>query len=139
MMRLSKGAKETFGWVVVGNERELIIPEAAWIRYGFQAGDEVIFIPGSLTSGGFGLTTNALLESVKFSYSKDKILGWSIFLINRLVYIPESLTLNPGDRLLSVYGSRFALGFIQKGPIFNEATRHPELDDLPSNTPKPSE
>lgn len=102
MMRISKGAKETFGWVVIGNGREIILPDAAWIRYGFQVGDEAIFIPGSQTSGGFGLTTNTLLEGVAYPYSKVKILGWRVFFINRLVYIPESVLLSPGDRLLSV-------------------------------------
>ena len=130
MTRLTKGAKETFGWVVIGKERGVIIPEKAWIRYDFKAGDEAIFIPGSHSSGGFGLTTITLLEGLKYSYSKDKILGWSRFYFNRRVYIPESVAVNPGDRLLTVYGSRFALALIQKGKIFYEATKHSELDEF---------
>ena len=47
MPRLVKGAKWTFGWVVVGPEREIVIPPEAWDEYGFQAGDEAIFTPGS--------------------------------------------------------------------------------------------
>ena len=57
MPRLVKGAKWTFGWVVVGPERKIVIPPEAWDEYGFQVGDEAIFTPGSLKSGGFGVST----------------------------------------------------------------------------------
>jgi hypothetical protein len=33
MPRLIKGAKWTFGWVVVGLKREIVIPLEAWDEY----------------------------------------------------------------------------------------------------------
>ncbi len=47
MTRLVKGAKETFGWVIVGVDRELVIPPKARERYRFYAEEEVVFIAGS--------------------------------------------------------------------------------------------
>jgi hypothetical protein len=33
----------------------------------------------------------------------------------------------PGDRLLTVRGSCYGLGFVAQGSIYDEALRHPEL------------
>ena len=61
MPRLVKGAKWTFGWVVVGPRREIAIPPEAWDEYGFQVGGEAIFCAGSRTSGGFSISTPGLV------------------------------------------------------------------------------
>jgi hypothetical protein len=127
-MRLVKGAKETFGWVVVGTAREVVIPPLAWEPYDFKPGEEVIFIPGSRKSGGFGLTNHQLLAACSFPISENRILGSGRFTSDNRIRIPENIPVVPGDRLLTVFGSRFALGFISQGPIFDEATTHPELD-----------
>jgi hypothetical protein len=127
-MRLVKGAKETFGWVVVGTTQEVVIPPLAWARYGFQPGEEAMFIPGSRKSGGFGLTNHQLLAGCSFPISENRILGSGRFTPDSKIRIPENVPVNPGDRLLTVFGSRFALGFISQGPIFDEASTHPELD-----------
>ncbi|MBN1146014.1 MAG: hypothetical protein JXA78_02065 [Anaerolineales bacterium] len=129
-MRLVKGAKETFGWVIVGEGRELLIPPAAWERYGFQAGDEAIFTPGSRKSGGFGLTNRRLLERSALPLGESRSLGYGRFDADRQVRLPQSIPIDPGDRLLTVFGSGYALGFISRGPIFEEACRHPELDEF---------
>jgi hypothetical protein len=132
MMRLVKGAKETFGWVIVGADREVVIPQKAWERYGFLVEEEAIFVPGSRKSGGFGLTTRKLLVGSTLPMREDRIWGYGRFTGNHEVRIPEELPVHPGDRLLTVFGSRFALGFISRGPIFEEAIKHPEiLDTLP--------
>jgi hypothetical protein len=57
MPRLVKGAKWTYGWVVVGPAGEMTIPPEAWREFGFQAGDEAVFLPGSRRSGGFSIST----------------------------------------------------------------------------------
>jgi hypothetical protein len=41
--------------------------------------------------------------------------------------LPE-VGVKPGDKLLTVRGSRYGLGFIAKGPIYEEALEHPELE-----------
>ena len=64
MPRLVKGGKWTYGWVVIGPEGEITIPPEAWREFGFQAGDEAVFIPGSRRSGGFAISTPELMAVV---------------------------------------------------------------------------
>ena len=128
-MRLVKGAKETFGWVVVGSGRKIVIPPRAWERYQFRAEEEAIFISGSRRSGGFGLTSRDLLSKFTGLFSEERFLGYGWFNANSEVVIPESVPVQPGERLLTVFGSGAALGFVAHGPIIEEAMQHPELDE----------
>ena len=129
MPRLVKGAKWTFGWVVVGPEREVAVPPEAWREYGFRAGDEAIFTAGSSKSGGFGISTPALMAeaSGKTGGVGLRELGRSRFGDGR-VGVPPDAGVEPGDRLLTVRGSRYGLGCVARGPIYEEALRHPELE-----------
>ena len=129
MPRLVKGAKWTFGWVVVGPDRQIAVPPEAWREYGFQAGDEAIFTPGSLKSGGFGISTPALMAeaSGKIGGAGLRELGQSRFGDGRVAAPPE-VDVKPGHRLLTVRGSRYGLGFVARGPIYKEALEHPELE-----------
>jgi hypothetical protein len=129
MPRLVKGGKWTFGWVVVGPQREIVIPLEAWDEYGFQAGDRAIFTPGSRRSGGFGVSTSALMTeaSGKMGGAGLRVLGRSRFGDRQLVVSPE-VDVKPGDKLLAVRGSCYGLGFVARGPIYEEALKHPELE-----------
>ena len=131
MPRLVKGAKWTFGWVVVGPERGIAIPPEAWREYGFRAGDEAIFTPGSGKSGGFGIGTPALMAeaSAKTGGVGLRELGRGRFGEGR-VGVPPQVGVEPGDRLLTVRGSRYGLGFVARGPIYAEALKHPELEEF---------
>jgi hypothetical protein len=40
--------------------------------------------------------------------------------------------IQPGERLLAVRGSNMALGFVQRGPIFEGAQKHPEIETFQS-------
>jgi hypothetical protein len=128
MTRLVKGAKWTFGWVVVDPEREIAIPPEAWDEYDFQAGDVAIFTPGSRTSGGFGISTSTLMTE-----ASGKMRGAGMHELGRgrcgdgWVAVPPDVDVKPGDRLLTVRGSRYGLGFVARGPIYKEALKHPEL------------
>lgn len=128
MPRLVKGAKETFGWVLVSREREIIIPPDAWDRYGFHVGEQAFFLPASQTSGGFGLTNRKLFDSCILSLHPNRILALDVFGENREVYIPEVIAVSSNDMLLTVFGSCYALGFISRGPIFETAKAYPELE-----------
>jgi hypothetical protein len=126
MPQLVKGGKWVFGWVIVGLAGELPIPPEAWDEYRFQVGDEVIFLPGSRRSGGFGLSHPRLmadrpapLEARALARGRIEDRGW--------VVMPAAVGVQPGDRLLAVRGSGRALGFVARGPIYEEALRHPEL------------
>jgi hypothetical protein len=98
------------------------------IRYGFQAGDEAIFAPGSRRSGGFGISTLALMDEVS-----EKLNGGTLRVLARerfehgQVCVPPEVGVRPGDRLLTVLGSCYGLGFVAQGPIYEEALKHSNL------------
>jgi hypothetical protein len=129
MARMVKGAKWTYGWVVVGTDRQVKVPPQAWAEFGFQRGDQAVFLCGSRTSGGFSLSTPRLLE--RFSAPpggvRHRLLDIGRFGDGQ-VSIPRQVGVRPGDRLLTARGSRCGLGFISKGPIYEEALAHPALD-----------
>jgi hypothetical protein len=126
---LVKGAKWTFGWAVVGPGREIIIPPEAWDEYGFQASDEAIFVPGSRKSGGFAISTKKLMSEAKGKMGGAGLhaLGRGRFGDGRAV-VPPEVEAKPGDRLLTVRGSCYGLGFVARGPIYEEALKHPKLE-----------
>ena len=129
MPRLVKGGKWAYGWVVVGPEGEITIPPEAWREFGFQDGDEAIFTPGSRRSGGFAVSTPGLTAEVR-----EKMGGATLRELARgrfgegKVTIPPEAGVQPGERLLAVRGSRYGLGFVAQGPIYEEAIKHPELE-----------
>ena len=126
MPQLVKGGKWVFGWVIVGPRRELVIPPAAWDEYQFQERDEVIFLPGSRRSGGFGLSHTRLLAGVPAPL-QARALAWGRVDASGRVMVPAAVAVQPGDRLLVVRGSGRALGFVARGPVYEEALRHSEL------------
>jgi hypothetical protein len=129
MPRLVKGAKWTYGWVVVGPGRELPIPPQAWGEFGFQDGAEAVFTPGSRRSGGFGISMPGSMASVseRLGGAAFRELGRDRFRNGGRVTVPPDVDVQPGDNLLTVRGSRYGLGFVARGPIYDEALKHPEL------------
>jgi hypothetical protein len=128
MPRLVKGGKWVFGWVVVGPEGEMPIPPEAWREYGFRVRDEAVFLPGSHRSGGFGVSTSQLMALLpELMTAEERVLGRSRFCDGGRLTAPLEVGLRPGDRLLAVRGSGRALGFVARGPIFEEALGHPEV------------
>lgn len=127
MPQLVKGGKWVFGWVIVGLQGQLAIPPEAWDEYGFQAGEEAVFLPGSRSSGGFGLSTPRLLAPTA-GRPQPRILARGQIDENDLIVIPPVVGIQPGSRLLAVRGSGRALGFVAQGPIYDEALNHPELE-----------
>jgi hypothetical protein len=81
-MRLVKGAKETFGWVIVGEEWEIILPESAWERDGFQFGKEAVIAQGIKKSGTFGVTNRKLFLKLYTPGIGESILGCCRFTPN---------------------------------------------------------
>jgi hypothetical protein len=130
MPQLVKGGKWAYGWVVVGPKGELIIPPEAWREYKFQAGEETVFTPGSRRSGGFGLSTPKLMAviSERFEGGEFRTLGRGRFDEERKTMVPSEVGVKSGDRLLAVRGSRYGLGFVAQGPIYEEALKHPNLE-----------
>jgi hypothetical protein len=127
MPQLVKGGKWVFGWVVVGAGGEVRIPPEAYAEYGFQVGKPVVFIRGSRTSGGFGVARREKL-AVSLIPLTERQLGEGVIGKNGRVTFPPETGVKPGERLLVGRGSGLALGFVQRGPIYKEALRHPELE-----------
>jgi len=124
MPRLVKGGKWVFGWVVVGPQREIPIPPEAYLEYGFQGGDEVVFLKGSRSSGGFSV---GRVEKIPALLQK-RALGQGRVDESGRVMAPPETGAQPGDRLLAARGSGLALGFLARGPIYEEALKHLELE-----------
>jgi bifunctional DNA-binding transcriptional regulator/antitoxin component of YhaV-PrlF toxin-antitoxin module len=152
MPRLVKGGKFIYGLSRIGPQGTIVIPPAALKEYGYAAGDRVIVMSGSRTSGGFGLTQKRLLEKselnglvtelpglMSFQTAEAEIMAnqgrlfcWSVIGEGGLVKLPlktlADYGLKPGDRLAVGRGSYLAIAFIARGPILEEALKHPELE-----------
>lgn len=152
MPRLVKGGKYVFGWSKVGNNGKIAIPNEAIKEYKLTRNENLILMPGSRRSGGFGLTTEKLLKNSPLSVILEKnpqlaeyqVSEGEALEINGKTYcwvkihndgsitVPiETLKrygVKPGDRLLSVRGSNRAIGFPVRGPLIEEAKKHPEIE-----------
>lgn len=127
MPQLVKGGKWVFGWAIVGSNGEIPIPPNAFREYGYQFGEDVYFIKGSQTSGGFSMGRSERLAQSKIDLGL-RLLGQGVIDPSRQIAHSPNLGLNPRARLLVVRGSGLALGFLQHGPIYGEALRHLELE-----------
>jgi bifunctional DNA-binding transcriptional regulator/antitoxin component of YhaV-PrlF toxin-antitoxin module len=151
MPRLVKGGKYVYGWSKVGSEGRVAVPNEALAEYNLKPPCKVILMSGSRRSGGFALTTPSLLKNSRLSVILDEnpqlagfqlpegetimITGkpccWVKLNTDSCITVPlETLKeygVNPGAHLLSVRGSRLALGFCVKGPLIDEAKKHSSL------------
>jgi hypothetical protein len=127
MPQLVKGGKWVFGWVIVGQQREIRVPPEAYAEYGFQTGEQVLLLPGSRSSGGFGIGRHETLAQATISF-EQRAFGQGMIGEEGRIKLPSEANVKPGDRLLAVRGSGLALGFLQHGPIYEEALRHPEIE-----------
>lgn len=152
MPQLVKGGKYAFSWSKVGKNGRIVIPNEAILEYNLKTNKNVILTPGSRRSGGFGLTNLGLLKNSplavvleknpqlsEYQISEGKALEingktycWVKLQDDGSIIVPiETLKrygVNPGDCLLAVRGSNRAIGFPVRGPIIDEAKKHPELE-----------
>ena len=123
MPQLVKGGKWVFGWVVVQAGKKITVPPEAYREYGFQAGGEIVFTCGSRRSGGFGI---GRADKIPALLSK-RVLAQGYMGKRGRVVLPSEVEAQVGDRLLTVRGSGYALGFLAHGPIYAAALQHSEL------------
>ncbi len=152
MTQIVKGGEYVYGWSKVGQTGRVAIPREAMDEYGFKEHDKVILMSGSRRSGGFAMTTPSLLRGTPLSAVLQRFprlrtfqmpearvvrvggraFCWALIDESGHLTLPgETLReygIMPGDRLLTVRGSRLALGFARRGPIVDEAATHPELE-----------
>jgi bifunctional DNA-binding transcriptional regulator/antitoxin component of YhaV-PrlF toxin-antitoxin module len=147
MPQLVKGGKYVFGWSRVGDHGRIVIPPEALEEYGLVESEKLILIPGSRTSGGFGLASqesqrNSPLRTVaeinlNMEIPQGEVVEYRgkpycrVELSNGSITVPpgtlERYGVGCGDRLLVIRGSGLAVGFAVRGPIVAEARGHPEL------------
>lgn len=152
MPQLAKGGKYVFGWCVIGKSGDFLIPEEARLEYRLKPGEKVILMPGSRTSGGFTICRISMIKQSIFSEILLQVPGLANLEIEpgRIVSVGNrslcwftirddgSLALSapaldaygvtPGNRLLAVRGSNVGVGMIVRGPIIEEALKHPEIE-----------
>ena len=152
MPHLDRGGKYVYGWSRVGESGAIAVPEEAMGVYGLKEWDKVVLMSGSRRSGGFALTTPSLLAGTPLSAVlrrfprlrtfqmaegrtvrvEGRAFCWTTIQEGGYITLPgEALReygIMPGDLLLSVKGSRLALGFALRGPLVEEAITHPELE-----------
>jgi hypothetical protein len=149
-VQLAKGGKHTFGWSVVTDSGVIAIPPEAVVEYGLADGDRLIVVPGSRTSGGFGLTVRESIGGSILGVVLEEHAGlreyrvpaghviqhhgrpycWVRFLHGTITLAEQTLArygVRIGDRLLVIRGSGLALGFAVRGPIVQEAMRYGKL------------
>jgi hypothetical protein len=152
MPQLVKGGKYVFAWSRVSELGKVVVPPEAVEEYGLENTEKVVLMPGSKRSGGFGLTTVRLLKGTPVGTNVEKeprlarfeapegepvrigskTYCWVGMGKNGIFSVPlKTLRLygvEPGGKLLVVRGSGRAVGFIVRGPIIEEAERHPEIE-----------
>lgn len=152
MPQLVRGGKHTYGWSKVGEEGTIPIPKEAMDDYGFKEREKLIVMSGSRRSGGFALTTPDLLRASPLSAVlrrfprlrtfqmpeartvrvEGRAFCWTTIREGGYITLPgqtlREYEILPGDRLLTVKGSRLALGFALRGSIVDEAMITPELE-----------
>lgn len=152
MPQLVKGGKFVYGLSRIGPDGTIVIPPLAMNEYGYREGDRVIVINGSRKSGGFGLIKKNLLGKselnvlikdlpVLFNFrvpegeiieNKRRLFCWTVVRSDGCVRFPlpalSSYGLEVGDLLAVGRGSYLSIAFIARGPILEEALRHPELE-----------
>jgi hypothetical protein len=146
MSQLVKGGKHTFGWSIVSETGDITIPPDAFAEYGFVEGETAIVMSGSRKSGGFALSRLETFMNSSISgvmKEKGELPEGEIVKIGPRFYCRvkirdsrfslqlgtlEKYGIAKGSALLTVRGSNVGLGFIVKGPIIEEAKKHPTLE-----------
>jgi hypothetical protein len=127
MPQMNKGGKWVFGWCVVGMVGEIQIPPAAYAEYGFRFGEPIVFLRGSRRSGGFSVGRLEKLAGSTHPLLR-RSMGQGIVMGDGRIAVPTEAHIQPGERLLSVRGSGYAVLFITGGPIYEKALKRSDIE-----------
>lgn len=146
MPQLNKGGKFVFGFSVIQADGSIRIPPQALSEYHLTGGDgRVIIFTGSKITGGFCVTTRAMLSKSKlkhiledcpqlrdyqlpegeFIQYKGRKYAWVRIDENGVIKMPQEalpvLELQTGNELLSIRSSDIAFTMGAKGPLLEKA------------------
>jgi hypothetical protein len=127
MPQLVKGGKWVFGWVIVGPQRQIFLPPKVRREYGFRPDEPLLFLHGSRRSGGFSIGRLEKLEQSEVPLHL-RAFGQVKMGPDGQIGMPPEADIHPGDRLLAVRGSGIALSLLTRGPIYELALKHPEIE-----------
>ncbi len=151
MPQLVKSGKYVFGWSFVSKDGRIIIPDEARQEYRFEPGERVIIISGSKTSGGFSIARKSLIEQSRLSdilirnpelaefrieegntvKINNRNICWTTMRENGLIQLPhhtlKAYGVKSENYLLVIRGSYIGIGMAVKGPLIEEAKKHPEI------------
>ena len=113
--------------MVLSSSGEARIPPEAYAEYGFQLGEQVVFLHGSRRSGDCSIAQRKKLARSEVSLAQRK-LGEGVIGENEMITFLGVAGFQPGERLLIVRGSGLVLGFVQRSPIHEEASLHPKIE-----------
>ena len=144
MPQLNKGGKFVFGLSIIGNQNKIQIPEQAILEYSITKDDNIIIFTGAKATGGFCITSHALLSNSKLKHILDdcpalaccqlqegsfiryKGRGYSWLTISPsgVIQLPAQtmkyLNLSVGDTLMSIRSSDIAFTMGAKGPLMEK-------------------
>ena len=151
MPKLIQGGNYAYGWVVVGADGSVPLPDELRAEYGIEGEQDMILIQGSETFGGFGVCRHDKLKASGMGVileryqelettpsgepvivkGKSKIYGrvplGGDYRLKLSQEIRKAFGISPGARLLAIRGSEVILSFASSGPILKEAGRHEDL------------
>jgi hypothetical protein len=127
MPQMNKGGKWVFGWCVVGSTSKITIPPAAYAEYGFRPDEPIVFLRGSHRSGGFSVGRLEKLADLATPLLR-RSMGQGDIQGDGQVAVPPEAHIQPGERLLSVRGSGYAVLFCTGGPIYEEALKRSDIE-----------
>lgn len=126
MPQLEKGGKWVFGWIMVNQYLKFQVPPDGYDEYGFMTDQELAYTNGSHRSGGFGVSKLEILATNEFM--AKRIITKTTMGRNGQITLPAEIGIKPEPLLLAVRGSKYALGFLLKGPIVEAVLLHPEIE-----------
>jgi bifunctional DNA-binding transcriptional regulator/antitoxin component of YhaV-PrlF toxin-antitoxin module len=153
MPQISKRGKFIFGWSLVSESRQIIIPNQAYDEYLLKDSDKVILISGSKRTGGFCVSSKIMIEKSsinglfeafpllheyktnegEFVKYKGRLYCWVNQIDGILMLSNETLNalnLKIGDKLLSIRGSDIAFVMGAKGPLIERANKTDKHIDI---------
>lgn len=153
MPQISKRGKFIFGWSIISDSQQIIIPKQAYDEYLLKNCDKVILISGSKRTGGFCVSNrmmieksgiNGLFEAFPLLYEyktkegefvkyKGRLYCWLkqkdgiLSLSNETLSV---LNLKTSDKLLSIRGSDIAFVMGAKGLLIDRAIKTDKRIDI---------